>query len=114
MEIAIDLGFLTGVRLSTHYFLGGGKVSNFFNRIKRGVKAAKESFGPTSYRAAGIQVVCPHCRNDVFEKGEAQLNTAAATFLNLDWLNKSATVLICTGCGYIQWFGKSLEKIERD
>ncbi|ODA40818.1 hypothetical protein DSBG_2394 [Desulfosporosinus sp. BG] len=41
------------------------------------------------------------------------MNTATATFLNLDWLNKSATVLICTHCGYIQWFGKTVEKVQR-
>jgi uncharacterized protein len=87
-------------------------VSEFYNRVKKGVKAVKDSFGPSSYRAFGIQVVCPHCRNEKFEEGKAQLNTATATFLNLDWLNKSATVLICTNCGYIQWFGKSVEKVQ--
>ncbi|WP_242833119.1 hypothetical protein [Desulfosporosinus acidiphilus] len=39
------------------------------------------------------------------------MNTAGATFLNLDWLNKSATILICTKCGYIQWFAESPEKL---
>jgi hypothetical protein len=36
--------------------------------------------------------------------GEAQLNTALATLIELDWLNNSAIILNCTACGQIQWF----------
>ncbi len=56
------------------------------------------------YQAGGIDVICPHCNNREFELGSAQLNTRGATFLNLDWLNKSAAILTCTKCGFILWF----------
>ena len=39
-----------------------------------------------------------------FWKGEAQLNTAGLTFLDLDFLNRSATVLRCVDCGHLEWF----------
>jgi hypothetical protein len=86
-------------------------MADFVEGVKRGVKAFKESFGPGQYEAGGIKVICPHCKKDIFEEGSAQLNTAGATFLNLDWLNKSARILICTECGLIQWFGISPEKM---
>jgi predicted nucleic-acid-binding Zn-ribbon protein len=47
---------------------------------------------------------CQICGHDEFEKREAQLNTAAASFMNLDWLNKSAVCFVCDRCGYIHWF----------
>jgi len=71
-------------------------MSNFFKALKRGARAAMESLGPSRYVAAdGIIVTCPHCKDDVFEQRNAQFNTSFATFLKLDWLNKSAVVLIC-------------------
>lgn len=79
-------------------------MPNFFNAFKRGAKVAIESFGPSRYLAAGIVVTCPHCKDDVFEQRKAQFNTSFATFLNLDWLNKSAVVLICAKCGLAQWY----------
>lgn len=26
------------------------------------------------------------------------------TFLNLEWMNKSATVFVCVRCGRLEWF----------
>lgn len=54
-------------------------MSFFMERVKRGAKAFKESFGPKRYMAAGIEVTCPHCKNNVFKEGSAQLNTATST-----------------------------------
>ena len=88
-------------------------MSSFFEGVKRGVKAVTGSHGPSSYRAGGIKVICTHCKNDVFQQGEAQLNTATASLFNLDWLNKSAKILICTQCGLIQWFGNEPQKMEQ-
>lgn len=50
-------------------------------------------------------VNCPHCQGAQFGAGEAQLNSAFATLIELDWLNKTAAILSCTACGQIQWFG---------
>lgn len=87
-------------------------MSSFFEGVKRGVKAVTGSYGPSNYMAGGIKVVCPHCKNDIFQQGEAQLNTATATFFDLDWLNKSAKILVCTQCGLIQWFGSEPQRME--
>lgn len=85
-------------------------MGSFMKGFKKGTKAFKDSFGPGRYSVAGTAVVCPHCQHDVFAEGEAQLNTAGMTFLNLDWLNQSAKTLVCTHCGYIMWFAKGVER----
>ncbi len=59
---------------------------------------------PVQYEIAGGLFRCHTCKNDLFWKREAQLNTAVATFFNLDWANKSATCLVCSECSYIHWF----------
>ena len=59
---------------------------------------------PGEYSLAGKSVVCPHCQGTQFIAGEAQLNTAIMTLIELDWLNKTTTILSCTACGQIQWF----------
>lgn len=86
-------------------------MSHFFERVGKSIKAAVKSFGPGQYMASGLEVICPHCTHKEFEEGSAQLNTAGLTFLGLDWLNKSAKILVCTNCGYILWFGKPPEKL---
>ena len=63
------------------------------------------------YILEGKAIRCPHCVGAHFEAGEAQLNTALATLLKLDWTNKSATILICSSCGQIQWFGKQPSRV---
>ena len=65
-----------------------------------------KAFGPDRYQAAGKQIRCTHCKGETFQAQEALLNTTGATFVKLDWLNKSGTALICENCGLIQWFGK--------
>lgn len=35
---------------------------------------------------------------------EGQLNTKTASLFNLDWINPSATCLVCDKCGFIHWF----------
>ena len=61
---------------------------------------------PGRYSLEGKQIGCPHCSGVEFIAGEAQLNTALMTLIELDWINKTATILTCTSCGQIQWFGK--------
>lgn len=56
------------------------------------------------YEAGGTTIHCPCCQNDTFEKDYRQLNTKGATFFNLDWANRDATILICKQCYYISWF----------
>ncbi len=73
---------------------------------KRKSKHANDESELGQYSLEGKSIHCPHCNGSQFKVGEAQLNTAFATLLNLDWTNKSATILICASCGQIQWFDK--------
>lgn len=34
------------------------------------------------------------------------LNTPGMTFMNLDWLNATASILVCVDCHHIEWFAK--------
>ena len=57
-----------------------------------------------------IQITCLHCKHDLFVEGKALLNTRGLTFFGLDWLNESATTLLCSQCGFIHWFMKDVKK----
>lgn len=56
------------------------------------------------FEIAGASVVCSHCGGREFDERSAQLNTAGASFLGLDWANASARVLVCQSCGHLEWF----------
>ncbi|MGA8264004.1 MAG: hypothetical protein WB779_06140 [Ignavibacteriaceae bacterium] len=72
----------------------------------------KKNDVPAKYSVAGKAVICQHCANDRFTTRQAQLNTKGLTFLDLDWANPAADVLICANCGFLHWFFKS--DIKRD
>ncbi|NIK68649.1 hypothetical protein [Paenibacillus sp. BK720] len=79
--------------------------------MKLFAKNLKEAKGPGEYSANGITVLCVHCHYNKFEKSYAQLNTAFMSFLNLDFANRSANLLICDRCGYIHWFNKEIKRV---
>jgi uncharacterized protein len=79
-------------------------MGKFFTAVKRGMQAMGESPAGERYTVAGIVVRCAHCSKDQFVEGQAQLNTAGMSFMNLDWANRSAATLTCTTCGRIEWF----------
>lgn len=56
------------------------------------------------FEAGGREVACGHCQGLVFQPREVLLNSRGLTFLNLDWLNRSATALVCANCGLVQLF----------
>ena len=87
-------------------------MSRFFDAVKAGVQGAMSTFGPGRFAAAGKAIGCGHCGQTEFVKREAQLNTAGMTFLDLDWMNRAGTALVCTNCGLIQWFAKEPERID--
>ena len=76
----------------------------FLNRLKRAYNAALSVNTPKSYSINNKQVICFYCGCNEFEEGSALLNTSGMTLMNLDWADRSATILICTQCGYIHWF----------
>ena len=47
---------------------------------------------------------CEICSHGLFWRREAQMNTAIASFFNLDWANTNAICFVCDGCGYVHWF----------
>lgn len=81
-------------------------------KLKAGIKGFAKTYGPTRYEAGGKQVRCTHCQGDLFQEQEALLNTSGASLVNLDWLNKSGTALVCENCGLIQWYAKRPEKMK--
>lgn len=87
-------------------------MSKFLNAVKAGVRGAMSAAGPGRFRAANQPVVCTHCRSELFERREAQLNTTGMTLLDLDWMNRSGIALICTTCGLIQWFAIEPERVQ--
>ena len=87
-------------------------MNRFFKAMKAGVQGAMSAMGPGQFAAGGVMVRCTHCQETEFERREAQLNTAGMTFLDLDWMNRGGTALVCTNCGLIQWFGKDPERLE--
>jgi predicted nucleic-acid-binding Zn-ribbon protein len=60
---------------------------------------------------AEVEILCNHCKYDRFHKGSALLNTRGLTFFDLDWLNESATTLVCHRCGFIHWFGREVKQL---
>jgi hypothetical protein len=44
--------------------------------------------------------------------GHALLNTAGRTFFNMDYLDPSATTLVCAECGRIEWFAEEPERTQ--
>ena len=52
----------------------------------------------------GKPLTCPHCEGEMFERREAQLHTAGLTFFNMEFLNKTAIIFVCQGCGRLEWF----------
>lgn len=67
--------------------------------------------GPHRYEINGHRVKCSQRQHEFFDEGEAQLNTAGLIFFNLDWANKTATILACRKYGFIMWFVKKFTKV---
>ncbi len=59
---------------------------------------------PQTVQIAGNELKCPICNNNLFRRRRAQMNSAIATFFNLDWTNRSATCYVCSKCTHISWF----------
>jgi predicted nucleic-acid-binding Zn-ribbon protein len=86
-------------------------MSTFGQRLRKALVAGRDANKPGAFQLEGKTVTCPHCGNQEFAIGRAQLNTAGLTFLDLDWANKSAHTLLCTECGRIEWFAQRPEKL---
>jgi len=52
----------------------------------------------------GHSLKCQVCGHDQFWRQEVLLNTRTLTFFDMEWMNRSATCVICEQCGYVHWF----------
>ncbi|WP_100655582.1 hypothetical protein [Alteromonas flava] len=84
---------------------------SYFKKLGKGLKGALNAIHADEYEINNHKIKCIHCGHQRFELGEAQLNTAGLTFLNLDWANRSAYILMCKECSHIIWFGKEAKKV---
>jgi len=84
-----------------------------FSRKDRGRKSSgvNEYSEPGQFTIFGKPVLCPHCSGSEFRISEAQLNTAFASLINLDWADKSAAILVCTACSRIKWFEEKPSRV---
>ncbi len=64
--------------------------------------ASKDEAGPLAI--LGNPMRCEICHHDQFYQREGKIQTTGMTFLDLDWLNQSATCVVCAQCGYVHWF----------
>ncbi|PHS13163.1 MAG: hypothetical protein COA86_17575 [Kangiella sp.] len=83
----------------------------FFKKLGKGFKGAYQALSSDEYEIKNVKAKCIHCGHNNFERGEAQLNTAGMTFVNLDWANENAYLLSCKDCSYIMWFAEQPKKI---
>lgn len=60
--------------------------------------------GDYEYEIAGKPVRCSHCGGSHFDERKGLVNTTSMTFLGLDWADRTAKVLVCQGCGHLEWF----------
>ncbi len=57
-----------------------------------------------SFKVLDKKIICPNCGNDSFQTRDVLLNTPGMSFFGLDWANRTASALICTKCGRIEWY----------
>ena len=87
-------------------------MGNFFQAVRAGVRGFKSALGPGRFSAAGKVIRCTHCGGEEFSQTEALMNSTAFTLVDLDWLDRSGTALVCTSCTLIQWFGKAPTRLD--
>jgi hypothetical protein len=59
--------------------------------------------------------ICHVCQGRLFFDREIKLNTTGMELLGIEWMNESATGLICAKCGYLHTFvNDSIELWESD
>lgn len=57
-----------------------------------------------THTVLGAPFKCQVCDHTEFFQREGKIQTTGMTFLDLDWLNKSANCVVCERCGYVHWF----------
>jgi len=89
-------------------------MADFGDAVRAGIRAARDEYTERrerplgeSYAAADRPVICLHCGGQRFTSRSAMLNSRVLTLIDLDWLDRSATALICTKCTEIRFFAEA-------
>lgn len=86
-------------------------ASDLGGALRAFVEGVASQFRAARFSAGGKRLACSHCGNELFEERSAVVNTRGLTLVGLDWLDKGATVLVCTGCGLLHWFRSCPERV---
>ncbi|MCU0917828.1 MAG: hypothetical protein MUC88_25185 [Planctomycetes bacterium] len=71
---------------------------------KKTAPAFSRTTKSAQYDAGGKQVVCLHCGAAMFTEGA--VSASAVGMVGLFHVLDMASTLVCTHCGYVQWFLK--------
>lgn len=75
-------------------------------KISRDSKVFTKKQSAEPVEVLGQPFRCSVCSHGLFYQGKAQLNTAVASLLRLDWANRTVTYIACEQCGHIDWFNQ--------
>lgn len=85
------------------------------SRFRRALGASVEAHRPQTYRARGVDVVCPVCGGQEFVRASGDFYVKPLFLgFNAPWLrlDRQATSLLCTHCTHLLPFGKAPEPAE--
>lgn len=63
------------------------------------------------YQIAGINISCPHCKNQEFYESRVQCNAYEPTYAENEPVIKTATALCCSRCSLILYFANKPDKV---
>ncbi len=69
--------------------------------LKPGLGTERQ-YGPVTVH--GYPLRCQICRHEEFWEHQVQLHTPAATFFNVEFMNRIANCAVCANCGYVHIF----------
>ncbi len=73
-----------------------------FGKFLRRSAGAERHYGPVFVHGTALR--CVVCQHSEFWEHNVQLHTPAATFFNVELLNRIAHCAVCGSCGYVHFF----------
>lgn len=65
---------------------------------------------PSRYQMVGMDITCPHCKNQEFYESRVQCNAYEPAYADNEPVAKSATALCCSRCSFILYFRDKPDK----
>jgi hypothetical protein len=65
---------------------------------------------PSRYQMAGMDITCPHCKNQEFHENRVQYNAYEPAYAGNETIVRSATALCCSRCSFIMYFRDKPDK----